>query len=259
MGLIPVLLQAYGAWNGGKTWTGAITILLTYGIQHYLPSLGMDKDAASIAVTTIIQAIGYVILIWGAVHKIIKGFAAKKAASGGTVTGTANNTIAGGTIAKLLIFGFLVLAISESTQAVEIFNRPMNYFLTARVIPQGYTMPDTAYWVIKPSITVPLLQLRESSDSTSKLNVSTMASAGGGVTYERDVVINGKNYSTMSISVIELLADNPPGYRPDFAAGIVAGIYNNVIQFGAGYDFGVITSKSRWFLMAGFGIALTRN
>ena len=100
MGLIPVLLQAYGAWNGGKTWTGAITILLTYGIQHYLPSLGMDNDAATIAVTNIIQGIGYCVLFWGAIHKIIKGRAAKKAAAVGTVTGTADNTISGGTISK---------------------------------------------------------------------------------------------------------------------------------------------------------------
>ena len=169
---------------------------------------------------------------------------------------TALDVFTKGTAAVLLFF---FLFVPSKVHAVEIFNRPMNYFLTPRVIPQGYNMPDTAYWVIKPSITVPLLQLRESSDSTSKLDVSTMASAGGGITYERDVVINGKNYSTMSISIIELLADNPPGYRPDFAVGIVAGIYNNVIQFGAGYDFGPLTSKSRWFLMAGFGIALTRN
>ena len=250
MGLIPVLLQAYGSWNGGKTWTGAVTILLTYGIQHYLPSLGMDKDGATIAVTSIIQGIGYVILIWGAIHKIIKAWQVKKSAL---------PTSGAATVAKLLILGAVLFGFSSPAQAVEIFKRPMNYFLTPRVIPQGYNMPDTAYWVIKPSITVPLLQLRESSDSTSKLDVSTMASAGGGITYERDVVINGKNYSTMSISIIELLADNPPGYRPDFAAGIVAGIYNNVIQFGAGYDFGPLTSKSRWFLMAGFGIALTRN
>jgi hypothetical protein len=72
MGLIPALLQAWQAWNGGKRWTGVITILATYGIQHYLPALGMDKDAATVAVTDIVQAIGYVILIIGAIHAIIK-------------------------------------------------------------------------------------------------------------------------------------------------------------------------------------------
>ena len=250
LNLVTAAISLWKGVNGGKFNIGAATVLLTYGFQHFLPQLGMSEDQTTIMVSTIIQGIGYVILIAGAIHKIIKAWQVKKSAL---------PTSGAATVAKLLILGAVLFGFSSPAQAVEIFKRPMNYFLTPRVIPQGYNMPDTAYWVIKPSITVPLLQLRESSDSTSKLDVSTMASAGGGITYERDVVINGKNYSTMSISIIELLADNPPGYRPDFAAGIVAGIYNNVIQFGAGYDFGPLTSKSRWFLMAGFGIALTRN
>jgi hypothetical protein len=250
--LIGAAIAMWKGINGGKFNTGAATVLLTFGFQKFLPQLGLDHDRTTIMVSTIIQAVGYVVMIVGAIHKIIKAWMAKKNA-----LPTSGAAVGVPPVAKLLILGFLALAVS--TQAKEIFNRPMNYFLTARVIPQGYNMLDTAYWVIKPSITVPLLQLRESSDSTSKLDVSTMASAGGGITYERDVVVNGKNYSTMSLSIIELLADNPPGYRPDFAAGIVAGIYNNVIQFGVGYDFGPQTSKSRWFAMAGFGIALTRN
>jgi hypothetical protein len=120
-------------------------------------------------------------------------------------------------------------------------------------------MPDTGWWVFKPTISVPLLQLRMSNDSTSKLDLSSLGGAGGGLTFERDVVVSGKNYSTMSISLIELIADNPPGYKPDFAAGIVFGMFNNVLQCGLGYDFGSVLNGHRWFLMAGFGIALTRN
>ena len=98
MGLITTLFQAWI--TSGKSWTGAIVIFGTYAIQHYLPSLGMDKDMATVTVTTIVQSVGYVILIIGAIHKIIKGVAAKKAAAVGKVTGTADNTISGGTVIK---------------------------------------------------------------------------------------------------------------------------------------------------------------
>ena len=168
---------------------------------------------------------------------------------------TALDVFTKGTAAVLLFF---FLFVPSKVHAVEIFNRPMNICFS-RVIPQGYNMLDTAYWVIKPSITVPLLQLRESSDSTSKLDVSTMASAGGGITYERDVVINGQNYSTMSISIIEFLSTNPPGLNADFSAGLVMGMYNNLLQAGIGYDFGAVQNNHRWFLMLAFGINLVKN
>jgi hypothetical protein len=94
MKLVTVLLQAW--LTSGKSWTGAIIIFLTYAIQQYLPALGMDKDGATIAATTIVQAVGYVILIIGALHKIIKAVLTRKSES-------ANGSNGNGTKAKKTI------------------------------------------------------------------------------------------------------------------------------------------------------------
>lgn len=77
MDLIGALMQLWNGVNGGKLNIGAVTVLLTFGIQKALPSLGLDHDQATIMATTLVQAAGYVVLIIGAVHKIIKGIAAK--------------------------------------------------------------------------------------------------------------------------------------------------------------------------------------
>jgi hypothetical protein len=244
MGLIPVLLQAYQAWNGGKTWTGSIIVLLTYGIQHYLPSLGMDKDAAAIAATTIIQGVGYVILVWGAIHKIIKAAITKKAA---------------GTVAKLLIAGLMIFSFAYPRQAVAVENlkQPFTYFLKSKSIPAGTTSLDTAYWWFKPTVQMPLLILRRSNDGDSKLDVSNLASAGGGITWQRTVLDNGNYYSTISFSILELVSYTVDG-RADFSAGLTIGMCNNLFQFGGAYDAGPNGKLGRWILLSGFGINLVR-
>jgi hypothetical protein len=163
-------------------------------------------------------------------------------------------------LSKIMLLGFVVFMFAAPrVEAVENLNKPLHYFLTPRMVPAGYTQTDTAYWIFKPTVTVPVLQLRQSSDASRKLDVSTMASAGGGLTYERDVMINGKNYSTMSVSVVELLATNPPGLNADFACALVFGMFNNVLQVGAGYDFGSVPSGHRVFFTTGFGVNLVQN
>jgi hypothetical protein len=161
---------------------------------------------------------------------------------------------------KLLILVTLLFAVQQ-VRAVEIFNQPFVYFLKARAIPNNAQCLDTAYWWLKPTVSVPVLQLRRSNSANTKLDVSTMASAGGGLTYQRTVVQDGKNYSTISLSIIELLAANPgaTGINPDFAAGILCGMFNNLLQGGIGYDFGNVPSGHRWFLMLSFGVNLTNN
>jgi hypothetical protein len=98
--LVGAAIALWKGINGGKFNAGAATVLLTFGFQKFLPQLGLGHDQTTIMVSTIIQAAGYGIMIVGAIHKIIKGVAAKKAAAVGTVTGTADNTISGGTISK---------------------------------------------------------------------------------------------------------------------------------------------------------------
>jgi hypothetical protein len=164
----------------------------------------------------------------------------------------------GNALAGILLLGLLLFG-AVQTQAKEIFIQPFTYFLTPKFVPAGYNCLDTAVWSLKPEITVPILQMRSSTLPDAKLDVSTVASAGGGITYERDVIVNGKNYSTMSVSIVELLATNPPGVNPDFAVGIVGGMFNNILQAGIGYDFGAVTNGHRVFLMVGFGITLARN
>jgi len=156
--------------------------------------------------------------------------------------------------AAVLLFFFMF---TPQSQAKEIFNQPLVYFLKAK--PVSGTQLDTAYWWFKPTVTVPVLQLRQSNSQNSKLDVSTMASAGGGITYQRTVVQDGKNYSTISFSLIELLAANSgDGAHPDFAAGFVVGMFNNLFQIGGAYDFGNVVGP-RWLILTGFGINLTNN
>jgi len=156
------------------------------------------------------------------------------------------------------IIAILICACLAS--ATENFKQPFVYFLKARSIPANAQCLDTAYWWLKPTVSVPVLQLRQSDKPNTILDVSTMASAGGGLTYQRTVVQDGKNYSTFSLSIIELLAANSgTGVNPDFAAGFVVGLFNNLLQAGIGYDCGNVPSNHRVFLMMSFGVNLTNN
>ena len=235
MGLIPVLLQAYQSWNGGKTWTGTVVILATYGIQHYLPSLGMDKDAATIAVTSIVQGIGYIILIWGAIHKIIKSTMAKK---------DGKRPSDGTCVLPLLLFALLLFA-APHVQATEKIDAPFKYFLS-----KIHVTMDTVMWAAQPTVAIPTVLAYQSSDKGRILDVSAFDRAAAGVSYGRYVKsTTGETYETIGVSVLAMFST-----EKDFSAGLTLDLFNRLIGIGPGFDFGNRPDGHRAFLMMNFGI-----
>jgi hypothetical protein len=79
--LIGAVISLWKGFNGGKFNTGAAAVLLTFGFQKFLsPTLGLDHNQTTSMVSTLIQGVGYVLVIIGGLHKIWKAWRAKKAA-----------------------------------------------------------------------------------------------------------------------------------------------------------------------------------
>jgi hypothetical protein len=240
MGLIPVLLQAWI--TSGKSWTGVIVILGTYAIQHYLPALGMDKDAATIAVTTIVQGVGYIILIIGAIDKIIKAARAKKA---GVVNPPAVavvnqqaavvvNPPAAGTVAKLLVLGLLLFGICQ-VQAKETFSQPFAY-LYMKTPPIDMRVTD-GLWVIKPAPAFSFIGIARGEDGY--LIATPFPGAGAGISVERLTAINGSFFTSISLSANAIFSpiEDTKNYRFSGTALVGTTVYPfGVIGIGPGFD-----------------------
>jgi hypothetical protein len=235
MGLITTLLQAWIA--SGKSWTGAIVIFGTYAIQHYLPSLGMDKDMATITITTIVQAFGYVILIVGAIHKIIKGVAAKKAAAVGKVTGTADNTIPGGTILKILLgFVLLSLAIPYQSNAATRWDTPFSYIDHPR--PDSAMKPTEGIVFVRPAYSQSFIGIQRGKEKTWEASI--LPGTGIGLLVERAISVNHEWYSEISLSfnaLFQPIIDDATTFK--FSGSVLLGtqLYGlGIIGAGIGFD-----------------------
>ena len=235
MGLITTLLQAWI--TSGKSWTGAIVIFGTYAIQHYLPSLGMDKDMATITTTTIVQAVGYVILIVGAIHKIIKGVAAKKAAATGTITGTADNTILGGTVLKILL-GFLLfsLTIPSQSNAATRWDTPFSYIDHPQ--PDSAMKPTDGVVFVRPAYAQSFIGIQRGSDKTWEASI--LPGTGIGVLVERAINVNHEWYSEISLSfnaLFQPIIDQSTSFAFSGSALLGTQLYGlGIVGFGVGFN-----------------------
>lgn len=135
-----------------------------------------------------------------------------------------------------------------------------DYFFKPRPIQKGI-VESNPIWEFKPSVQIPALKLTESNRENAQIDASFLASAGGGITLQRSIQKDGKNYSTISWSpaIFLLTGDTTEDNPLDLSYCTTIGFLNNIIQIGAGYDLGVVENRSRFFGVLSFGINLTNN
>ncbi len=116
-------------------------------------------------------------------------------------------------------------------------------------------------WEFKPTVQVPNLKITESTRENILLDASLIGSIGGGITLQRSIIKNERNYATFSWTPIMLLitGDRTKDEPLDLSYCTTVGFFNNLLQVGVGYDFGTVEDRSRFFLVTSLGINITNN
>jgi hypothetical protein len=234
MGWLKAIQAAWSMWNGKKFSSGAAITILATAFQQILAKQGVNADQAQMMATYIIQGVGAIIMVVGYVHQWIKANAAKKAAAVGKVTGTVDNTIAGGTIVKLLILGILLFG-AVQTQAKETFNQPFAYLYMK--VPAPDMKATDGLWVIKPAPSFSLIGIARGIDGY--FIASPFSGSGLGVSVERLVPVNGDFYTSLSVSFNGLFSPIPDTKNYKFSGSMLIGttIYPmGIIGIGPGFD-----------------------
>jgi hypothetical protein len=182
-----------------------------------------------------------------------------------TVPGTTLN------ILKLLILALIAGFLTTPAHAGDVFSQPFKYLVsvrpaatyTAAPIPRlELSMTDTAapakiaYWEFKPVITVPSLRLQFSDRPGAQLDLTALSAVGAGVSYQRSILVDGKNTSDFAAEAMILMTGPDP---QDVSFGIAAGFFNNYLQVGGGYNAGKIANGHRWFAMISTSFTLRQN
>ena len=234
MGWLKAIQAAWSMWNGKKFNSGAAITILATAFQQILAKQGVNADQAQMMATYIIQGVGAIIMVVGYVHQWIKANAAKKAAAVGKVTGTADNTVSGGTVIKLLILGLFLFG-AVQTQARDTFNQPFAY-LSLKTPPPNMA-PTDGWWMLKPAPSFSFLGIARGTDGY--LIASPFPGAGIGINLERDITINGNWYSSLSISGNALFSAIPGSTNYDFFGSVLLGTEISpigIIGIGPGFD-----------------------
>lgn len=123
------------------------------------------------------------------------------------------------------------------------------------------TKPLYPKWELKPMIAIPLLKFTESTSEDGALDATFITSSGTGVTYQKTEIVDDKFNAKYSVSGFFLVSGslNDSNLSIDTAVCATFGVWNNRIQFGAGYDLGKVSGRSRFFGLASLGINLTNN
>lgn len=176
----------------------------------------------------------------------------------------------------------LIVILVFSLSAKDIFDNSFDYFFKPRPIiikpidtslnystklslklinPQlSLKVNEPAIWEFKPIVQIPAFKINQSSIPNTKLDISLFNSVGGGITYQRSIVKDSSNYSTLSFSLIALLSSQSITTGPiDFSLAITIGGFDNKLQTGIGYDFGTYIGRSRFFWLLDYGINVTQN
>ena len=233
MGWLKAIQAAWSIMNNHKFNSGAAITILATAFQQILAKQGVNADQAQMMATYIIQGVGAFIMVVGYVHQWIKANAAKKAAAVGKVTGTADNTIAGGTVVKMLVLGLLLFGVQA--QAKEIFNQPFAY-LSLKAPPATMSSTD-GWWMIKPAPSFSFIGI--SRGEGGYLIASPFPGAGLGVALERNISINGDWYTALSLSGNALFSSIPGSSNYYFFGSVLIGttIYPlGVIGIGPGFN-----------------------
>jgi|WetSurMetagenome_2_1015567.scaffolds.fasta_scaffold07641_6 hypothetical protein len=143
----------------------------------------------------------------------------------------------------------LVSAICFSVGAVEKFEG-FGHFLSARQT-SAYPAPttrvalpsqlkcDTAYWEFKPVLQFEGLEFRKSAKPDTKIDFAACQMAGVGVTYCRDVLRDGKYYTTLAGSLSLFFNDK------DVAPSVGVGFFDQHLWVMYVYHAGTWTLPSR--------------
>lgn len=134
------------------------------------------------------------------------------------------------------------------------------YFFKPRPIITGFA-ESKPKWDFKPIVQVPGIKLTESVRPNSLLDATFLSSAGGGITLQKSIQKNDKNYAVFSWSpAIFLVSGNTAKDTPfDISYCTTIGFFDNLFQIGVGYDLGTVVNRSRFFGVISCGINLTNN
>lgn len=160
---------------------------------------------------------------------------------------------------QLIILALISWSISLHVKAQDRDN-PFQYFFRVRPVEMGIT-EEKPIWEFKPIVQIPAIKVTESTRENAQLDAPFLASTGGGITLQRRIVKNDKNYATFSWSPIMILltGDTSKDDPLDLSFCTTVGFFNNLIQFGGGWDFGEVVGRSRGFLVISAGINITNN
>ncbi len=160
----------------------------------------------------------------------------------------------------LVLFCSIILFFTFSVQAQE-NDGLFKYFFKARPVELGFVDSNKPKWEFKPTVQIPAIKVTESIRENAQLDATFLASAGGGLTLQNTIVKDGKNYSKFSWTpVMFLLTGDTSKDNPlDLSYCTTVGFFNNLLQFGIGYDFGTVQDRSRVFGVLSLGINITNN
>jgi len=169
----------------------------------------------------------------------------------------------------LLILLSATLVFSETkTSAVKKFFSPLplpdgalREPIPDRGPEQPVPVPDLASlkWEWRPTVTLPAFKIVESTREDSNIDVFVLSSVGGGISYQKlkfdDETQRWKSIFSWSPLTVLLAGNlNDPDTSLDLSLATTLGFVNNLFMIGAGYDFGRVEDRSRFFGLLSVGI-----
>jgi hypothetical protein len=154
----------------------------------------------------------------------------------------------------IAIVGALFLCVQAPVFAKDDFSHPFDYLFSVRPLQQGIGIQAESggVWELKPTAAQALLEVKRSSAGT--FQASALTGTGGGLTYQRTIVVNGENYSSFSVSLLGLFGPVFPGASSvDFSGAIGASVLNNLVGVYAKCD-GV-----KWSMLIAANINIFNN
>jgi hypothetical protein len=131
--------------------------------------------------------------------------------------------------------------------------------LATSAVPDSSTV--TGIWAWKPVFTFPEFSFTESAVPGRLVDFHLFQSAGGGLTFERTVLRDGKNYATFSASGIVLLSGNTDSKTPiDCGLALTVDCLDHLVGIGAGVNLGnKVPGVSRFMALASFQLVPGQN
>jgi len=154
----------------------------------------------------------------------------------------------------LLLSLTLIFAVSSQGQGFSHFWSPRP------ALPAAYRLGGSGLFEMKPSLMISGSMFRKSE--LGGIQTSFLNAAGFGLSYiHSNQDISGVNSSDYAFTLGFLLTGNSdlaPTFQPSVV--LTAGLFNNMIQFGPGYEISTARPVSqRFFVVISFGILPTLN